>query len=53
MPAALGEIVARELRMKEPTTGPSTVPAPPTMGRMMISTESGTPNTVFGCSENR
>jgi hypothetical protein len=39
--------------MKEPRMGPSTVPAPPTMGRMMISTDSGTPKTVLGFSENR
>ena len=30
-----------------------TVPAPPTMGRMMISTESGMPNTEPGWSEKR
>ena len=47
------EISPSGLRMNEPRTGPSTVPAPPTMGRMMISTESGMPNTEFGCSEKR
>src|SRR3989449_10582459 len=39
--------------MKDPTTGPKSVPAPPTMGRMMISTESGMPKTVLGWSENK
>src|SRR2546422_1153598 len=39
--------------MKDPTTGPKSVPAPPTMGRMMISTESGMPKTVLGWSEKR
>src|SRR5713101_260909 len=47
------EISASGLRMKEPRRGPSTVPAPPTMGRMMISTESGIPKTAFGWSEKR
>jgi hypothetical protein len=39
--------------MNEPRMGPSSVPAPPTMGRMMISTDSGMPNTAFGWSEKR
>ena len=33
--------------------GPSKVPAPPTMGRITISTDSGMPNTALGWSENR
>jgi hypothetical protein len=37
--------------MNEPTIGPSSVPDPPTIGRMMISTESGMPKTAFGWSD--
>src|SRR5207249_5398206 len=48
----LRESSASGERMKEPRTGPSGVPAPPTMGRMMISTESGMPKSVLGWSEN-
>src|SRR6266545_1171109 len=47
------EISASGLRMNEPKMGPSTVPAPPTMGRMMISTDNGMPKTALGWSEKR
>src|SRR6266436_2908532 len=47
------EISASGLRMNEPRSGPSTVPAPPTMGRMMISTDNGIPKTALGWSEKR
>jgi len=33
--------------------GPRSVPAPPTIGRMMISTDSGMPKSVLGWSEKR
>ena len=37
--------------MNEPRMGPSSVPAPPMIERITISTDSGMPNTAPGCSE--
>ena len=37
--------------MNEPRIGPSSVPAPPMIARITISTDSGIPNTAPGWSE--